>query len=55
LRAGLLQALTNLVVPDVLADRHPDPYTAELDRPRQRTGLENAFFVENAVIRQIVS
>ena len=43
----------DLLLPDVLADRHADLDAAEVDRARQRPGVEHALLVEHAVVRQI--
>ena len=52
-RAAFIEAFAHLLLPDVLADRHADLDTAEIDRPRQRTGVEHALLVEHAIVRQI--
>ena len=56
--AGLGETLDDVLVvapvgPGVLADRQAEPHAAEIHRPRQRPGSEDALLVEHAVIRQI--
>ena len=51
-RTRFLQALHNVRVPDVFADRHPHTHAANVDRSRQRTLVEDAGLVEHAVIGQ---
>ena len=52
LGAGLGQALRDLLEPDVLADRQAEPQPTEADRTRQRSDLEDAKLVEDAVVGQ---
>ncbi len=54
LRAGFLQTLANLVVPDILADRQADAHTAEVDRSGQGAGSKNPFLVKDAIVGQVV-
>ena len=46
--------LADAGVPDILADRHADHRAAKDHRLRQGAGLEQAHFVESAVIGQLV-
>ena len=50
---GLGEALDHVAGPDVLADRKAEADAAEIHRPGQRPGRENALLVEDAVIRQV--
>ena len=43
----------DLVLPDVLADRHADAHAAEADRTRHRADVEHALLVEHAVVGQV--
>ena len=53
LGARLGEAFDDIAVPDVLADRNPDPEPAHSDGARQGAGIKHALFVEDTVIRQI--
>jgi hypothetical protein len=52
--AGLRTAFRRLRAPAIFTDGHPDADTAEIDRPGRRSCREHPFFIEDAVIRQIV-
>ena len=53
LAAGLGDAFDDVGRPDVLADRHADAHALDHQRPRHRTGREDALVVEHAVVRQV--
>jgi len=53
LAAGLGEALDHLLAPDVLADGQAEAQAAQVDRPRQGAGGEDALLVEDTVIGQV--
>ena len=50
----LLKALGNVLDPHVFADHDTEAHALEVDRARQRPRLEDADFIENAVVGQLV-
>ena len=54
LGAGLAQRLGDGGQPPILADHQPDAEAAEGDGAGHRAGIEDALFVEDAVVRQLV-
>ena len=54
LRAARAEVRRHPRPPHVLADHHPQPGAAKLDRLGQRPGGEHPLLVENAVVRQVV-